>query len=148
VLHIRQVKPEDIFTVIKIAHNALPERYNPVIFNQFYEGFPDGFLIAEQNHKIIGFIIGVKTFTNVSRILMLAVVSPQRKKNIGSTLLSHFIDKMRMLNIMTIELEVRTNNTAAINFYKKHNFTIEDTIYGFYQNGENAYTMKRNLRMH
>jgi len=45
-----------------------------------------------------------------------------------------------------VELEVRTTNTVAIGFYKKHGFDVVDTLPNFYQNGEDAYTMKLVLR--
>ena len=46
-------------------------------------------------------------------------------------------------NINEVELEVRTKNVAAIGFYKKHGFKITDTVKGFYQNGEDAYIMRK-----
>ncbi len=144
---IRRVQPEDIITVIKIASENLPERYNPIIFNQFYEHFPHGFLIAEESGKIVGFIVGVKTTQNVARILMLAVVQSKRRKKIGSLLLHHFVEIMDLLQIKEIELEVRTRNKTAIAFYHKHGFTIKDTIKNFYQNNEDAYVMGLHLRV-
>lgn len=145
-IEIRHAQPEDIFSVIKIAYETLPERYNPVIFNQFYESFPEGFLIAEQHHKKVGFIIGVKTEKNIARILMLSIIKDQRRQGIGSALLTHFLQAMIPKNIEKVELEVRTNNISATKFYKKHRFQIIETIPKFYQNGDDAYIMQRILR--
>lgn len=145
-IEIRHVQPQDIFPVIKIAHESLPERYTPAIFNQFYELFPEGFLVAEKIRKIVGFIIGVKTTDRTARILMLSVDKKLRRQGIGSALITQFIREMQLREIMQIELEVRTSNTAAINFYKKHGFSVKETIRGFYQNKEDAYVMKRVLR--
>jgi len=44
--------------------------------------------------------------------------------------------------IKQVELEVKTRNNVAIEFYRKHRFTIIDTIPKFYQSGEDAYTMR------
>ena len=44
------------------------------------------------------------------------------------------------------DLEVRTNNKIALTFYKKHGFDIIETMARFYQNGEDAYSMRRVLR--
>jgi len=142
---IRPVQPQDIFSVITLAFETLPERYNPVIFNQFYESFPEGFLIAEINHKIIGFLIGVKTTSQTARILMLSVEKKHRKKGLGAALLTEFLKQMKNHSITRIDLEVRTTNTAAIRFYNRHGFEITDTLLRFYQNGENAYHMSRAL---
>ena len=43
--------------------------------------------------------------------------------------------------VRTLTLEVRTNNTSAINFYKKHGFKIETTKPHYYDNGDDAYYM-------
>jgi ribosomal-protein-alanine N-acetyltransferase len=145
VLTIRRVQPQDIFSVIKIAHESLPERYQPNIFNTFYESFPQGFLIALKHHKIVGFLIGVKTHDSIAKILMLSVNENHRKQGIGSALLINFLQEMLLQNIHLVNLEVRTNNKIAITFYKKHGFDIQETITGFYQNVEDAYSMRQVL---
>lgn len=144
-LTIRRVQPQDIFSVIKIAHESLPERYQPNIFNTFYESFPQGFLIALKHHKIVGFLIGVKTHDTIAKILMLSVNENHRKQGIGSALLINFLQEMLLQNIHLVNLEVRTNNKIAITFYKKHGFDIQETITGFYQNVEDAYSMRQVL---
>ena len=52
---------------------------------------------------------------------------------------------MDIQNIKKIGLEVRTNNINAIKFYKKHGFKKISTIKSFYQNGEDAYLMEKNI---
>ena len=142
-LIIRQFQPEDMFPVIKLASETLPEQYNPSLFNYFYETFPQGFIVAEKAHKMIGFIIGVKTNPETAKILMLSVLEPYRKQNIGSTLLNQFLKEMSAENIKNTELEVRIDNQKAIKFYKKHGFKITEKIPKFYQNGGDTYTMKK-----
>jgi len=86
-----------MFPVIKLASETLPEQYNPSLFNYFYETFPQGFLVAEQFHKIVGFIVGVKTSTDIARILMLAVSEPQRRQGIGTLLLNQLLKELDLL---------------------------------------------------
>ena len=142
---IRKFQPDDIFSVIKIAYTSLPERYNPSIFNHFYETFPEGFLVAEKHHKLVGFIAGVKTPKKTTKILMLATSEKHRKQGIGSRLITNFLKELRLQNMKKVELEVRTNNVPAVKFYKKHGFNVTDTIPSFYQNGEDAYIMTKNV---
>ena len=144
-LKVRLFKPTDMFSVIKLASETLPERYNPSLFNYFYETFPKGFIVAEKIQKIIGFAIGVKTNIDTAKILMLSVSEKYRKQNIGSALLTHFIKDILAENITNVELEVRTDNKKAIKFYQKNGFTIVRKLAEFYQNGKDAYTMKREL---
>jgi [ribosomal protein S18]-alanine N-acetyltransferase len=142
---IRRVQPNDIFPVIALAFETLPERYNPSIFNQFYESCPEGFLVALNNDSIIGFLIGIEPIPNTARILMLAVKELYRRQGIGSALLSQFIKEMRQQYVTRIELEVRTSNKGALQFYKKKGFLLQTTLQQFYQNGENAYSMCKEL---
>ena len=139
------MQPYDIFPVIALAYETLPERYNPAIFNQFYEGFPEGFLVALQDNIIIGFLIGIRTTQTTARILMLSVKEIHRRQGIGTALLLHFLSEMKKQNITRIDLEVRTTNKSAFEFYKKHGFLLQGRLQYFYQNGKDAYKMIKEL---
>jgi ribosomal-protein-alanine N-acetyltransferase len=144
-LKIRRVQPQDIIGVIALAYDTLPEHYNPSIFNQFYESFPEGFLVVVDQQHLIGFLIGVKTTSDTARILMLSVQNNYRKQGIGTALLKEFLETMKHLQVSQIELEVRTTNRVALAFYKKQGFHLQQTLLQFYQNGEDAYVMKKEL---
>jgi len=143
VLIIRKFKPDDMFSVVKLASETLPENYNPSIFNYFYETFPDGLWVAENLNKITGFIIGAKISEEKGRILMLSITEKNRRKNIGTALLKNLLEELVKHKVRHVELEVRTDNKKAIKFYEKHGFKIVDTIKNFYQNGESAYLMTK-----
>lgn len=144
-LIIRRVEPDDIIPVIALAFDTLPERYNPMIFSQFYESFPDGFLIAYDSDHLLGFLIGIKTTPSTARILMLAVKDTHRKQGIGSALLEQFLREMRSDHITRVELEVRTSNQRALRFYQTCGFITKGMLPRFYQNGEDAYSMRKEL---
>jgi len=134
-----------MFSVIKLSSETLTEHYNPNLFNHFYETFPDGFLVAEELKRIIGFIVGLEAFPGTLKILMLAVKKEYRKQGIGSALLNNFFEVALAQNIKYMELEVRRDNNQAIRFYQKQRFEIVETISKFYQNGEDAYIMRRSI---
>jgi ribosomal-protein-alanine N-acetyltransferase len=142
VIKIRTFAPEDIFKIIKLASITLTEQYNPGLFSYFYETFKKGFIVAEFNTEIIGFILGIKINYKVAKILMFAVSPLYRKKRIGSELLNEFKKRMIEEKIKYIELEVKTDNIKAINFYQRNGFYIINKLNNFYQNNESAYTMK------
>lgn len=134
-----------MFTVIKIASETLPERYSPSLFNFFYETYPKGFIVAEKNHKIVGFIIGVQIKLEKGKILMLSILEKYRHQGIGSKLLEEYIKIISEKKIKKVALEVRTDNKKAIKFYQKYGFIIKKKLSDFYQNGEDAYTMEKEL---
>ena len=131
-----------MFSIIKLSIDTLTERYTPSLFNYFYETFPDGFWVCEKHHKLVGFIIGVKTNSEIARIVMLAVSKDYRRQGVGNILLSNFLREVLIKNVKHVELEVKTNNNSAIEFYRKHGFEIIDTLVKFYQNGEDANVMR------
>ena len=131
-----------MFSVIKLSSESLTERYNPNLFNYFYETFPQGFWICELNHKIIGFLVGVKLNNEIAKILMISVSNVYRKRGIGKQLLLNFLREIIIQNIKKVELEVNTMNYRAIKFYKKNGFEIIDMIENFYENEDNAYVMR------
>jgi ribosomal-protein-alanine acetyltransferase len=143
VTSIRQFKASDTFSVIRIASETLTENYSPSLFNFFYENAPEFFLVAEQNHKIIGFIIAIGITHQIARIVMMSILPSYRNQHIGSDLLTTLIKILKIKKVNQICLEVRIDNEKAILFYKKHQFTIIDTIEKFYQNDEDAFMMRR-----
>ena len=124
---------------------TLPERYNTSLFNFFYETYPNGFIVAEKDHKIIGFLIGVPMKPEKGKILMLSVPENYRRQGIGSKLLSEYTRSIVNKNIKTLELEVRVDNKKAIKFYEKCGFKKKKKLVKFYQDGEDAYTMAKEL---
>jgi len=134
-----------MFPVIKLVSETLPERYNPSIFNYFYETFPKGFLVAEQYHKIAGVLVSVMLNENIAKILMISVTPEHRRKKIATHLLTQLMKRLAQKNIKQVELEVRTDNQSAFNFYQKQGFTTLRRLEHFYQNGEDAYSMRKSL---
>ena len=88
-----------MFSVIKLASETLTEHYNPSLFNYFYETFPQGFLVADRLHKIIGFVVGLEVVPGTLKIPMLAVKKEHRKQGIGSALLDNFLEEAALQNI-------------------------------------------------
>ena len=143
---IRKFQATDMFSIIKIASETLTEQYSPSLFNYFYETFPELFLVAEKHHRTIGFITGIQITNEIARIVMLSILPSYQRQHIGTELLNELLLTLREKNVKQISLEVKTDNKKAISFYKKHDFTIIDTIEKFYQNGENAFMMTRLLQ--
>lgn len=142
---IRKFQPTDMFSIIKLASDTLTEQYNPTIFNYFYETYPNGIIIAEKAHKIIGFIIGVKIKEDYGKIIMLTILEKHRRKKIGSLLLNQLMKEFKKDKIKNVDLEVRKKNKKAIKFYSKHDFEIIDKKTHYYQNGSSAYIMKKKI---
>ena len=77
-------------------------------------------------------------------IVYIFVKEIYRKKGYGSTLLEHVIELGNKYNIVNITLEVNTNNTPAINLYKKYGFE-KISIRKNYYLSEDGILMKKEM---
>jgi len=145
VLALRPFSPNDIPAVAGIVKESLRENYPATIYVDIHNWWRDGFIVAEQDTRIIGFIAGVSNAPQNARILMLAVLEPYRKRGIGSTLMDTFLQQCALRAMRTVELEVRVSNGNAIQFYKRYGFQIAGTLSRFYTDGEDGYKMIRHL---
>jgi putative acetyltransferase len=95
---------------------------------------PDGFygLVACVDDQLVG-LIGLETFPNrprrrhVGRIGMM-VRDDWQGKGVGTAMMQAAVDLAdKWINLLRLELEVYTDNEAAIRLYKKFGFQIEGT---------------------
>lgn len=74
-------------------------------------------------------------------VSLLAVDSSVRRHGAGTSLLSALRRACMMEGIGTIQLEVRTGNAQAIEFYKRHGFVITESLPHYYNDGGDGYRM-------
>jgi len=87
--------------------------------------------------KVIGYG-GFSQILDEAHIMNIALLSPYRRKGIGSLLMNELKTKASALGITKMTLEVAENNQPAIEFYLKHNFKLFGIRPNYYSNKENA----------
>ncbi len=88
---------------------------------------PELFLVAEENEKIIGSIMGGYD-GHRGWINYLAVCPNHRKKGIGKKLMLHAEEKIKEKGCPKINLQVRENNTDVIAFYNAIGYSEDKAI--------------------
>jgi ribosomal-protein-alanine N-acetyltransferase len=141
-VQLRRFGPRDLTRVYELACSSLSENYNPTLFLDLYNYWPEGFIIAEEDGQIIGFIFGIMMSRTESRILMLAVDPRYRGKGYGGVLYREMQRQCAVKGMKVIELEVRVSNQVAIHFYEKMGFQLVGRIAKYYSNGEDAFRMQ------
>ncbi len=109
--------------------------------------------VAELDGEIIG-QLGFEAYQNPRRkhagTFGMAVKDNHQGKGVGSELLAAAIELSdKWLNLYRLELEVYTDNQAAVKLYEKHGFKIEGESLDFaFRNGHfvNVYRMARVLK--
>lgn len=137
---IRKFNPNDLKRVYEIENMSFDQSYGINMFQQLYE-MGVGFLVAEEEGYVIGYVIFWIKYENQGHIISIAVDKNYRRSKAGTQLLVKAISILSLLKIDTIYLEVNENNTGAIEFYKTFNFKIDRLVPGYYENGDGAAVM-------
>ena len=137
---IRKFVPTDLKRVFEIENMSFNQSYGINMFQQLYE-MGIGFLVAEDEGYVIGYVMFWVKYENQGHIISIAVDKNYRRKGAGTQLLVKAIAILSLLNIDTIFLEVNENNDGAVEFYKNFNFKIDRTVPGYYENGDGAIIM-------
>jgi len=101
--------------------------------------------VYELGKDVVGFAI-VDLLGDRSELIDLCVAPLYRHKGIGNSLLNKVIEVSKENKCENITLEVKIDNTFAINLYKKNEFRIANIRKKYYNNGSiDAYVMQREL---
>jgi ribosomal-protein-alanine N-acetyltransferase len=140
---------------MRINQICLPENYSPDFFIDLYDHFPATFIVAEEDGKIIGYMMCriENSFLGFAsgnakkgHVISIAVLPDHQHKGIGETLMREALQNMKTLyKAKECYLEVRVSNTPAITLYKKLGFTTKRTLHGYYSDNESAYLMTKKL---
>ena len=139
---IRPFCESDIESIMRIVHASTTDQYTSDFFLGLWTVAPRGFLVAEINRAVVGFIVSVLTDIGMLRILMVCVTPERRKQGIASGLIDTVITTHKP---SVVYLEVRVGNANAIQLYQKHGFVITGILSDFYPDGSDAYKMERKV---
>lgn len=95
-------------------------------------GREDGlFVLAEEDNDIAGFCI-VRYLADEAELYQIAVRPDRRRNGVGDHLMTAALDDCRKHGVLTVYLEVRRSNDAAIKLYKKYGFKTEGRRKNYY----------------
>ena len=137
---VRKFNPNDLKRVYEIENMSFKQSYGINMFQQLYD-MGVGFLVAEEDGYVIGYVIFWIKYENQGHIISIAVDKNYRRLKAGTQLLIKAISILSLLNLDTIYLEVNENNTDAVEFYKTFNFKIDRIVPGYYEDGAGAILM-------
>lgn len=142
---IREFVPNDLKRVCEIEKMSFDESYELNMFKQLYD-IGVGFLVAEDDGYVVGYVLFWIKYENEGHIISLAVDKDYQRKQAGTKLLLKAINVLSLFKINKILLEVNENNEGAIEFYKKFNFRTDRVVPNYYTDGDGAIIMYLPLR--
>lgn len=145
-IELRNFSLTDLDQIMKIEKISFPDRkaYSRSYFETLYRNYPQGFIIAEAENKVIGYTI-CRSRNGFAEIISLAVDPDWREKGIGTKLINFLINHFKERGFKKIILHVRTENKKAIVFYQSLGFKILNIIENYYSNGKDSYLMKKEI---
>ena len=152
---LRKFKSDDLQAVMQINRVCLPENYTDFFFVDLHQRFPETFIVAEQDEKIIGYImcrieVGLSNYgfgglVRKGHVVSIAILPQARRKGVATAIITKALHGMEYYKAKQGFLEVRVTNEPAITLYKGLGFEITRTINGYYSDGEDAYVMTKKL---
>lgn len=161
--HIRPAREADLPRVMQIESASFPTPWPPSVLRGHVG--ESGFLVSEWVDEVVGYVIaGIRIPTLFARlekrtrawmgystdleeqtghIMNIAVDPHHRDMGLGTALLQAGLDHLYRMDASCAELEVRTDNAAAIRLYERHGFRVTERLPHYYQNGDDAYLMVR-----
>ncbi len=108
-------------------------------------GFVDGFLVAEGDDDLLGYVLFTPSSSSHARVLSLAVSPEHRRRGVATRLMRGAFDVLRERGFESLGLEVRLSNEPAQSLYDQLGFGVVGVDESYYDDGEDALLMERKL---
>lgn len=139
---IREFKRPDVKRVLEIEKASFDDPYPADILIDIYN-LGAGFLVAQENNRVVGYIIFWIKFDDEGHIISIAVDKSYRRHDVGSKLVETSLDVFKKFRVKDIKLEVRVGNRGARKFYSKMGFKEDKIVEDYYEDHEDAVIMSR-----
>ena len=143
--HLREFKLSDLPQILRLEKALFgPDAYSKETILNGYKRADKGFIVAESDRKILGYVTG---FVERRRSFIdnLAVAKKFQRRGLGQTLLNTIIKHFVQNGLKKIELVVKIDNFAAMQFYQKNGFTQIKRIKKVYADGSDGLLMQSKI---
>ena len=141
-VELRRAQEDDFSEVMSLERKSFPlDAYPDEVLRRRMIEYPQGFLVALQDGKIVGYI-AAWVVSRKARIDSMAIDEQYRRRGIGSLMLDTVLDHFKRNGHKTVELKVRPTNTGAIKLYATFGFQVVGVEPRYYQSdGSDAFLM-------
>ena len=143
---VRPAANSDLLAIHRIESAAFPQPW-PFSAFESYVG-EAGFLVAVDDDEVLGYVVADTVpnhGTPLGHVKDIAVRPDARGQGLGSLLLERALAVMASVDAASVKLEVRESNDPAIELYQRHGFVHRRTVPRYYDDGEAALIMVRDL---
>lgn len=140
----RQASVQDAEAMDLLNRKCLPENYSLMDWRTILCLMPALSHVAYDGDCLVGYCLGMCHFDRRKGTIASIAVEPQyRRKGIARELLTRSIGGMSNNGLKQVSLHVRMSNDSAQTLYKELGFRKHQLIPRYYQDGEDAYLMRK-----
>ena len=151
---LRDFHPDDLETLWSIDRQCFPEgiSYSRAELTAYIQLRTACTIVAEGRQgsnsvpKTLGFLIAHHSRRGVGHIITIDVLAEARRQNIGSRLLAEAERRLQAVPCHCVVLETAVDNSAALAFYKRHQYFVIRTVPRYYSNGVDALVLQKDLQ--
>lgn len=129
--------------VLEIEQVSFPQPWSQALFEREINFPLSNFYVALVDGRLAAYG-GFWHVIDEGHIVSLAVHPGYRRQGLGKAVLKFLLEKMKVLSVTKVLLEVRRSNIGAKQMYEVEGFAVTGTRPGYYQ-GEDAILMERAL---
>lgn len=136
----------DFEEIKDILQTDFDDLWNPEVLKEELYSDNSKYIVAKSknNNSIVGFA-GIKIIMNEAELMNIVTRKNARNQGIAKSMIEFLISMCKDNNIKTLNLEVNTSNTIAINLYKKYNFKEVGLRKKYYNNTYDALLMSLSI---
>jgi len=162
---LREAHRADVSQIQRCNLATLPENYHAGFYVDHIRKWPQLALVAEyvtrpdsgpvdasapssdrSAREIVGYVLGKVQGDDEGHVTSLAVMPDYRGLGLARELMHHLHENLAGQGAKDVDLNVRVSNAAATRLYTgRLGYSVESVVGGYYQDGEDAYLMKREL---
>ena len=135
----------DLETIKDILQTEFDEFWTYEILQQELLSNNSKYIVAKTLDNIIVGFAGIKIILDTAELMNIVTKKSFRENGIGKLMLEYLINMCKNGKIKTLNLEVNSQNTIAINLYKKYNFKEVGLRKKYYNNTYDAILMSLNF---
>ena len=146
-LQILELLNEDIDAILPLENELYHKPWQKKDYEYELNDNPFAYylkLVNKDNQEIMGFV-GFWIKFEQAEITKVSIAKKYQGHKLSKLLMADAERRMRLAECENSTLEVRVSNTVAINLYKSFGYEIVTTRKRYYENGEDAYLMLKEL---
>ncbi|ELA09603.1 ribosomal-protein-alanine acetyltransferase [Moraxella macacae 0408225] len=125
--------------IAKIEQSLFVDAWSQTVISDLLNHDNHQLLVLCVGDVVMGYCLYSQMF-DTAEILRLATRLDCQRQGIASQLLTQVFDKLNLVKVENLLLEVREDNLAAIGFYQQFGFRQIATRKNYYQNADNSRT--------